>query len=49
MATNDGKITQSLPDLLTENKAEIEGFAKVSLLGNIENSQLTYRVYMTKF
>lgn len=32
MATNNGKITQALPDLLTQNKAEIEGFAKVSEL-----------------
>jgi isopenicillin N synthase-like dioxygenase len=32
MATNDGRITQPLPDLLKENKDEIEGFAQVRLL-----------------
>lgn len=31
MATNDGRITQPLPELLSQNKEEIEGFSKVCL------------------
>ena len=31
MATNDGRITQALPELLQQHKQEIEGFAEVSL------------------
>lgn len=30
MATNDGRITQAVPQLLEDNKEDIEGFAKVS-------------------